>query len=210
MLASTLVGLVLSDEPSHAWQSSVLLAQLGTGCSFSLPSAPALPMPWPAALFLCIHHAARLSSLLTGAILLPSVSLTVLPKSLPCLIMLFSLAPAPCPMSSVTAGTPSLKKRTMCWVPPRKHQRLVKVVQCNAKWWGFNSCAKCVRRKILEMKILSVIYPEVRYSKSEYKLQNICFWQWVPASCWADKLFLEEKELFFCICHPILDYTISC
>ena len=33
---------VLSDEPSHAWQSSVL-AQLGTGCSLRLPSAPALP-----------------------------------------------------------------------------------------------------------------------------------------------------------------------
>lgn len=31
---------VLSDEPSRAWQSSVLLAQLGTGCSLCPPSAP--------------------------------------------------------------------------------------------------------------------------------------------------------------------------
>lgn len=35
---------VLSDEPSHAWQSLVLLAQLGTGFSLSRPSAPAFPM----------------------------------------------------------------------------------------------------------------------------------------------------------------------
>lgn len=34
---------VLSDEPGHAWQSSVLLGQLGTGCLRRLPSAPALP-----------------------------------------------------------------------------------------------------------------------------------------------------------------------
>lgn len=35
---------VLSDEPSRAWQPSVLLAQLGTGCSLCPPSAPAFPM----------------------------------------------------------------------------------------------------------------------------------------------------------------------
>lgn len=64
----------LSDEPSRAWQSSVLLAQLEPGCSLCPPSAPAFPdsLPWPAALFLCIQHAARPSSLLTGAALLPS------------------------------------------------------------------------------------------------------------------------------------------
>lgn len=105
------------------------------------------------------------------------------PKSLPCLLVLFSSPPLHARTSSVVAETPSQKECMTYWVPWKRCQTLVKIVECNAKWWGFNSCAKCVRRQILQGKILSVIQAEVRYSKSEYKLQNICFCQWVPASC---------------------------
>lgn len=114
--------------------------------------------PWPAVLFLCIHHEARLSSLLTGVVLLPSAVCHALFCPHPCSACLcFSLYPPPRAwMSSAVAETPSQKKRTMCWVPQRRHQTLVKIVECNAKWWGFNSCAKCIRRQILQGKILSV------------------------------------------------------
>lgn len=85
---------------------------------------------------------------------LGSLSLFVLPKSLPFLPVLFSLPPTPCP--DVLRETPLQKERTTCWVPQRRHQTLVKIVECNAKWWGFSSCAKCIRQ-ILQGKILSVI-----------------------------------------------------
>lgn len=177
---------MLSDEPSRAWQSSVLLAQLETGCSLCPPSAPAFPMTR------CLgqqhyfhvynkkqgsHHSSQ------GLLCCPQPSVILcFAQSLPCLLVLFSLPLAACPEFRL-AGTPSQRKGTTCWVPQRRHQVPVKIVECNGKWWGFNTCAQCVREKILQGKILSVIKPEVRYSKSEYKLLRICFCQWVPASC---------------------------
>lgn len=87
---------------------------------------------------------------------LSHLSFFVLPKSLPCLLVLFSLPLAPCPEIQL-AGTPSLRKGTTCWVPWRRHQVLVKIVECNGKYWGFSTCAQCRRRQILRGKILSVI-----------------------------------------------------
>lgn len=59
--------------------------------------------------------------------------------------------------SSAMAETPSQKKVTMSWVPWRRHPTLVKIMECNMKWWGFNSCAKCIKRWILQGKIPSEI-----------------------------------------------------
>lgn len=157
---------VLSDEPGHAWQSSVLLGQLGTGCLRRLPSAPALPTAPSLGQqhYCCVddmqqgsHHSSQ------GLFPCPQQSVTLFSS--------FFFGPNPCPAcscfslhpplhartSSVVAETPSQKECMTYWVPWRRRQTLVKIVECNAKWWGFNSCAKCVRRQILQGKILSVI-----------------------------------------------------
>lgn len=77
-------------------------------------------------------------------------------QSLPCLLVLFSLPLAASPVFRL-AGTESQRKGTACWVPWRRHQVLVKVVETNGKWWGFSTCAQCIRRQILLGKILSVV-----------------------------------------------------
>lgn len=72
-----LVGL----HPCAVWWAQPCLAVLGAAGpagDWLLPLSPLSSsfssdsLPWPAALFLCIQHAARPSSLLTGAVLLPS------------------------------------------------------------------------------------------------------------------------------------------
>lgn len=152
---------VLSGKPGHAWQSSVLLAQLGTGCSLCLPSAPALPTTPGLGRQHCLHvynvqQGSHHSS--QGLFCCPQQYGTLcLPKSLPCLPVFSSLHPSYAQTSPVAAQTPSQQKCTKCWVPWRRHQMLVKVVECNVKWWGFNPCAKCTRKQILQGKILSVI-----------------------------------------------------
>lgn len=82
----------LYDEPGHAWQSSVLLAWLRTGCSLLLPSAPALAdsLSWPAALFLDIQHAARLTTPHRGHFAQQLVTLLCLNPALPACAFLFT------------------------------------------------------------------------------------------------------------------------
>lgn len=108
---------VLSDEPSHAWQSSVLLAQLGTGCSLHLPSAPVLPTSpglgrqhwfYVYNMQQGSHHSSQ------GLFCCPQQSVTVLPKSLPCLPVLFFLAPhsmSQCPQRQLR---PHPKRSAQC------------------------------------------------------------------------------------------------
>lgn len=163
-----LVGL----HPCAVWWARPCLAVLGAAGPAGDRLLPPSPLsssssyssqPWPAALLVCRQHAARLSSLLTRAVSLPSaVSHSV---------FFFFFGPSPCPAcscfslhpplhaqtSSAVEETPSQKGCTTCWVPWRRRQTLVKIVECNAKWWGFNSCAKYIRRQILQGKILSVI-----------------------------------------------------
>lgn len=203
---------VLCDEPSRAWQSSVLLAQLGTGCSLCPLSAPAFPLTrclGQQHYFYVYNMQQGPHRSSQGLFCCPQPSaILCFAQSLPCLLVLFSLPLAACLGFQLT-GTASQGKGTTGWVPWRRHQVLVKMVEPNGKWWGFSTSAQCIKRQILQGKILSVIYPEVRYSKPEYKLQHICFCQWVPASCWADNLFLEGKKLSIWSYHPILEYTVS-
>lgn len=150
---------VLSDEPSRAWQSSVLLAQLGTGCSLCPLSAP--DFLWLAALASgTIFMYTRCSKALITPLMdcfaaLSHLSFFVLPNSCPGACA-FVLTPCCMPgipvgwntsseeghnMPGALKGTPSACKD--CWV--------------QWKMGGFNTCAQCIRRQILQGEILSAI-----------------------------------------------------